>query len=151
MWPPVCCCFALDKRMREEKSTGSNLKCFFQRCLRCGSYRIATCAWQGRLGLHYATPTTLNDLRFGQFRWQVSQYPNYRSYLLKLPTLALVALFAAYPFLAFIRGPLRRWRRRQAGLCLKCGYNLRGLTESRCPECSTEFDPSTMPSTHEHQ
>lgn len=47
-------------------------------------------------------------------------------------------------------GPISRWRRRKrlkAGLCGTCGYNLRGLTEQRCPECSTEFDPSTLPST----
>jgi hypothetical protein len=44
-------------------------------------------------------------------------------------------LFAAYPALAFLRGPLRRYRRRKRGLCVRCGYNLTGLTESRCPEC----------------
>jgi len=26
--------------------------------------------------------------------------------------------------------------------CLKCGYALRGLTEYRCPECGTPFDPA---------
>jgi len=25
--------------------------------------------------------------------------------------------------------------------CMKCGYNLYGLTEPRCPECGTPFDP----------
>ena len=59
----------------------------------------------------------------------------------------LFVLFAVYPAIAFVRGPLRRRRRRRLGLCLECGYNLRGLTESRCPECSTEFDPSTLAST----
>jgi hypothetical protein len=58
----------------------------------------------------------------------------------------LVLVFSAYPLNALYRGPLRRWRRRRRGLCHKCGYNLRGLTESRCPECSTEFDPSTLAS-----
>ncbi len=28
--------------------------------------------------------------------------------------------------------------------CLKCGYSLRGLTENRCPECGTPFDPDLM-------
>ena len=29
------------------------------------------------------------------------------------------------------------------GYCSKCGYNLRGLTEARCPECATPFDPKS--------
>ncbi len=51
------------------------------------------------------------------------------------PLWAPFILFAAYPTLAFIRGPVRRWRRRKRGLCIHCGYNLTGLTEPRCPEC----------------
>jgi peptidoglycan/LPS O-acetylase OafA/YrhL len=35
-------------------------------------------------------------------------------------------LFAAYPTIAFIRGPVRRWRRRRKGWCVKCGYDLTG-------------------------
>ena len=34
----------------------------------------------------------------------------------------------------------RRRKRKKLGLCLKCGYNLKGLTEPRCPECNTSFD-----------
>ena len=41
---------------------------------------------------------------------------------LAVPFSVLTILFAAYPTIAFIRGPLRRWRRRRKGLCLKCGY-----------------------------
>ena len=42
----------------------------------------------------------------------------------------------------------RRWMRRYlrtylnehgVPICLNCGYDLRGLPESRCPECGTEF------------
>ncbi len=32
-----------------------------------------------------------------------------------------------------------RSRRKPPGHCLTCGYNLTGLTESRCPECGTGF------------
>ena len=29
----------------------------------------------------------------------------------------------------------------EQGFCLGCGYALRGLTETRCPECGRAFDP----------
>lgn len=31
-----------------------------------------------------------------------------------------------------------------AGQCQRCGYHLRGLTEPRCPECGTPFDPTLL-------
>ena len=34
----------------------------------------------------------------------------------------------------------RRRKRKRLGLCVKCGYNLTGLTEPRCPECGQEFE-----------
>ncbi len=39
------------------------------------------------------------------------------------------------PVVGFVRGPLRRRRRRKENRCLRCGYPLRGLPERRCPEC----------------
>ena len=35
-------------------------------------------------------------------------------------------------------GPYRRRKRKKLGLCLKCGYDLRGSKE-RCPECGSGF------------
>ena len=58
-----------------------------------------------------------------------------KAHTLTVPLWMPFVLFAAYPALAFIRGPVRRWRRRKRGLCTHCGYNLTGLTEPRCPEC----------------
>ncbi len=29
-------------------------------------------------------------------------------------------------------------------ICLRCGYDLRGQTEPRCPECGTPFDPALI-------
>lgn len=46
-----------------------------------------------------------------------------------------VLFLAAYPTIAFIRGPLRRRRRRRRGLCIRCGYNLQGNESGVCPEC----------------
>ncbi len=57
-----------------------------------------------------------------------------------IPHWLLCGAFLIYPLLAFIRGPLRRYRRRRRGLCRECAYDLRGTTEPRCPECGKAFD-----------
>ncbi len=49
-----------------------------------------------------------------------------------LPLLALVFALGAIPF-------VRRRKRKKLGLCVKCGYDLRG-SKDRCPECGTEFE-----------
>ena len=62
------------------------------------------------------------------------------NWLIRLPLWALFTLFAAYPSIAFIRGPLRRWRRGKRGSCLKCGYDLTGNVSGVCSECGTKVD-----------
>ena len=47
-------------------------------------------------------------------------------------------LLAVYPATAFIRGPLRKYRRRRKGLCVGCGYDLTGNESGVCPECGMQ-------------
>ncbi len=58
--------------------------------------------------------------------------------ILRIPLWMMFILMAAYPTLAFIRGPVRRHRRRKRGLCVKCAYNLTGNVSGTCPECGTK-------------
>ena len=57
-----------------------------------------------------------------------------------LPFWVLGVSFAAYPAFDFVHGPLRRYCRRKRGRCMRCGYDLTGLTKPRCPECGTEIE-----------
>ena len=50
---------------------------------------------------------------------------------------ANTVFYAALFWLPFAPFALRRMIRRHRGLCLKCGYDLRGSTEG-CPECGWE-------------
>ncbi len=57
----------------------------------------------------------------------------------KLPLWIPALVFAVAPAWS-LSMPYRRRRRRKLGLCVTCSYDLRGLTEPRCPECNTPFD-----------
>lgn len=47
-------------------------------------------------------------------------------------------------------GYARGWRsaRSTPPKCLRCGYNLSGLTQCRCPECGSEFRIDELWRTH---
>ncbi len=51
------------------------------------------------------------------------------------PVLLLLCVGSA---VALARAPLRRYRRGRRGLCLKCGYDLRGNVSGVCPECGQQ-------------
>lgn len=73
----------------------------------------------------------------------LGRYPSksgYRRLDLTINLLWPSILLAAYPTVVFVRGPLRCWRRRRRGLCLKCGYDLTGNTTGVCPECGLDLN-----------
>ena len=55
------------------------------------------------------------------------------------PAWLLPVIFAAYPIIAFVRGPLRRRWHRAKGACLRCGYDLTGNVSGVCPECGADI------------
>jgi len=55
--------------------------------------------------------------------------------------LGMMSIVALVPFAITFGTLLKRiMRSRLPGACVQCGYNLRGLTEPRCPECGTPFE-----------
>jgi len=83
-------------------------------------------SWGPGLPRHALVPTATNDVFVQRF---------------ETPWWAPITLFAAWPIIAFIRGPYRRAGRVAEGLCPACGYNLTGLLKARCPECGTRVEP----------
>ncbi|MHC4697644.1 MAG: hypothetical protein ACYTFA_12980 [Planctomycetota bacterium] len=65
------------------------------------------------------------------------EYGGWSMVFLELPLWGLCLILGAYPTVVLFRGPIRRRWRRRRGLCLECGYDVRLLTEPRCPECWT--------------
>ena len=103
--------------------------------------------WQVTLGCFTVGDPNLPDLhqswaRFvlkrGRMYLQPSGAYHETMYAVSCPSSLVLALLAAYPTVAFIRGPVRRYGRRRKGLCVKCGYDLTGNVSGTCPECGTE-------------
>ena len=89
----------------------------------------------------FSRPRT--HLEFGGFAFTFGDRPGAgpvgpsRVFAIALPCWFVVLLLSTHPLISFLGGPFRRWHRRRHGRCVKCAYNLAGLTEPRCPECGT--------------
>lgn len=66
------------------------------------------------------------------------------NYVVRLPTPLLVLVSGLYPYIVFIRRPLRRARRRRYGLCEHCGHDLHGSTLPVCSECGERVPESSV-------
>jgi hypothetical protein len=71
-----------------------------------------------------------------------TQGVKYHRYSLLLPIWPAFAL--TLPAWVWVLRELRRRRRLRAGLCLRCGYDLRA-SKDRCPECGHPITPSSNP------
>ena len=68
-------------------------------------------------------------------RFGTPEYPDAVAAL--VPSWAVIAglLALTVPWIAVRRRRRERARRQSSGRCLRCGYDLAGLTSGRCPEC----------------
>jgi hypothetical protein len=89
------------------------------------------------------------EVRFGPFYAKRVLVGSLRASGVGVPFWLVFAMLAIGPTAAFMRGPLRRRRRRKRGECIHCGYSLTGLTELRCPECGRPFTPHTAAVNHD--
>lgn len=137
-------------------SRTSRSVCLAARLSECDGYLIAVSSHRDRADLVTSFATSAPELKapgFLDFRigpvlvWYLSvEFPEAASArcstrmkwtLLDLtsPPWLSTPLFALYPVFAFVRGPLRRRRRRARGCCVRCGYDLTGNVSGTCPEC----------------
>ncbi len=63
-----------------------------------------------------------------------------------IPLWIPTVLFGILPTAALVRVTRRR-KRKKLGLCLECGYDLRG-SKDRCPECGEAFESPELKAGH---
>ena len=75
------------------------------------------------------------------FCFSLAKIGSARLLIVYAPFWFLISVLAVGPIWSFIRGPLRRHRRRKRYLCIHCGYDLTGNVSGDCPECGANVNP----------
>ena len=128
----------------------------------CGVGRTMFSGWRGptipserltvdeeyRVVMKLVSPSRLDDwVSLGytglDTKWapHFSKSPRFPKGRLVLPLWIPMLFFAAIFFCPAGFRRIQAHRRAKLGLCIACGYNLRGLPKPRCPECGTGFRP----------
>ncbi len=92
---------------------------------------------KGELQFGIGTETLVTDETNSDYLEFSRSYQHSNLYWIPLWSIALVCALASG--LLTVLPVLRRRKHARRGLCLCCGYDLRGSKE-RCPECGTEFE-----------
>lgn len=106
-----------------------------------GSTMVSLCASFQPIQTSHAS----QEVRFqsGLIGFRLTILSNPIGIWMRFPLLFASAMLMFYPILTLTRIPIRRRWRRRHGRCESCCYSLRGLTETRCPECGTSTLPDT--------
>ena len=115
-----------------------------------GGESVSLLTYEG--GVHWRVADRPTNRRGVVWKWgrtprpgYVARVPTYYDagdfWLYNLPFWTPTILFGTTTALLFTPHLplLRRRKRKKLGLCVKCGYDLRG-SKGRCPECGDEFD-----------
>ena len=107
----------------------------------------AVCFWSFKirlLGLAISCALGCMIVIVGQFWWESREpLPDY-DFMFALGLFSWSAIVVIVNLPIFLVLSLLHWRFGPKppvpGHCRRCGYNLTGLTEARCPECGTGFE-----------
>jgi hypothetical protein len=93
------------------------------------------CSHQSLAAAEYLSADAWNSAPRGPLGFRFREATANHGWTLIVPDYALVLITAVLPAASLVRAA-NRLRRSRAGLCTKCGYDLRA-TPHRCPECGT--------------